>query len=1496
MIVAGALLLAASANAAVPSSERDALVSLYNATNGDSWTSRENWLGAPGTECSWYGVVCTPDEANVDEILLYGNNLTGTLPPQIGNFPRLRSLQVYDNGITGRLPAELGQLGDLVGFYADRNQFTGALPASLGNLKKLEYLTANGNRFNEPLPAGLGGMSALRYLDLSYNELPGEIPPDLGNLTNLEHLALAVNQLSGPVPAELGSLPKVETIALGVNRLDGPIPPELGNAPALVTLQLSYNLLDGTIPAELGQIRTLENLMLNNNRDDAGNAGLEGTIPDSFRNLVALKKLELTTNSLAGPIPPLVFGLTALEELQIGDNQFSGEIPQEIGALTNLRLLWLGSNALTGSIPREIGALHQLVQFEAYNNALSGPIPAELSGLTSLTYLDLASNELSGPIPSDLRLMSALETLSVYENQLTGTIPPELSQLSNLAHLFLAINNLEGGIPDSFRNLTKMHEFTVNGNRLTGPIPHWIGEWREAEYLNFAYNRFSGPLPAGLATLDNLFILDVGENHLTGPLPDFTRLTQLTYAYFQYNQFSGPVPASIGALKKLEHAQFNDNNLSGPLPREIAGLDSIAFLAFSNNSLEGEIPAEIGQLETADAISLWGNRFTGLIPSEIGNLTGLQYLDLSFNHLRGPIPQSITNLTGLEDHRSDFRYNALFTTSAAVAEFVNRKQGEEPFENTQTVTPLNVRIVGTTDRNATVSWSPIVYNFNDGGYQVSASTTPGGAPAAVATTLGKDADSITVRNLAPSTTYYFTVRAITHPHWGQKNLVVSDPSAPLQATTGPRVVAPAEVVLTDTPNGMVQIDGEEVGEDSFSLTNFGDVATTLTFERGGDFFTVEPQSLALAPGQTRVVRLHSTPQPAGTYYGHVVVRGEGAADDLIAYVVLLSSERPAGTVIAEPVTTRVEIVGEGSTQVGVAQFRNAGTARLRGVVVSDQPWVEVRPEPITIEPGTVGTVNFTVNRARRPEGTEGALTANLSLVYVTGDANAAGGVSAAATNSPIGVSTVTVVDVTKPPVADATLPPLRPGEIAFVLPGVVNTSTARSDLSIVNAAASRSLDDLKLYFTRGGQTKVATMQPLAQSQSVTLVNVLGTVYGAPDASGTLQVRTNASTGVSAGAKVTAVTPSGTFTGALPVFRADRSTAGNVPVYLTGLTAGGDLVVQETGGLAGGISVTFLGAGGAEVGSEVTGLITANGLLEMNGVIPANAVTAIVRGSSSSMALLAYARLHSAAGDSWSVVDWSRFYRYERTAAVRIPFAEGEEETGERKARRRAVRHGGGSNGVAAAATASRNTDVWIFNPMDAEVRVDVNVVETSGRVIAQTLTIAPRATAVMGDAAGGARTAVAQITVTPIRGEVVVSARTHDGAGGTAIPVLAATSGLRLGQTQTFSGLEDSVVTRTGYGFVETTGAATSVRARIIMDAGSNLYSAATERTFNVPAGGQLFMPDLLRSFAGDDRDELFGDEHGLALELEVVGGAGSLVPFVLTTDVASNDTSLMVQ
>jgi len=94
-------------NAALPTDERQVLESLYNATDGEHWKHRVGWLGPPGTECNWHGVVCQQngdEQMRVSGLELYENNLNGRIPDELTSLSHLESLVVSGNHLAGRLP------------------------------------------------------------------------------------------------------------------------------------------------------------------------------------------------------------------------------------------------------------------------------------------------------------------------------------------------------------------------------------------------------------------------------------------------------------------------------------------------------------------------------------------------------------------------------------------------------------------------------------------------------------------------------------------------------------------------------------------------------------------------------------------------------------------------------------------------------------------------------------------------------------------------------------------------------------------------------------------------------------------------------------------------------------------------------------------------------------------------------------------------------------------------------------------------------------------------------------------------------------------------------------------------------------------------------------------------------------------------------------------------------------------------------------------------
>ncbi|MEE4359737.1 MAG: hypothetical protein V2I97_24920 [Desulfococcaceae bacterium] len=405
-----ALCFAVNAYGQIPATEREALIALYNSTDGANWNNNEGWLGPEGTECSWYGITCD-GSGNVTSIDLRSNNLQGSIPAEIGNLTNLSSFVLYQNQLSGTIPAEIANLINLTLLWLGENQLNGTVPGEIGNLINLIAVDLSHNRLTGFIPPEIGKLVNLQYLSLSRNQLNGSIPPEIGNLVNLSYnLDLSFNQLTGNIPGTIGNLISLSSLSLGQNQLSGSIPSEIGNLVNLTYLGLSDNQLSSSIPLEIWNLINLGSLWLSGNQ-------LSGSIPPEIGNLINLSTLGLSDNQLTGSIPSEIGNLTALTLLRLGRNQLTGNIPSSIANLVNLDELDLSGNLLDGSIPSQIGTLSNLFALYLSNNKLSGPIPPEIGNLVNLWQLDISNNELSGPVP--LQMLN-LTNLADYRSDFCG--------------------------------------------------------------------------------------------------------------------------------------------------------------------------------------------------------------------------------------------------------------------------------------------------------------------------------------------------------------------------------------------------------------------------------------------------------------------------------------------------------------------------------------------------------------------------------------------------------------------------------------------------------------------------------------------------------------------------------------------------------------------------------------------------------------------------------------------------------------------------------------------------------------------------------------------------------------------------------------------------------------------------------------------------------------------------------------------------------------------
>ena len=162
-----------------PETDREILVTVYNALDGPNWEDSGNWLSdAPLGE--WSGVT-TDDNGRVIWLRIGGSGsgqeLSGEIPSEVGD---LGALEILD--LSG-------------GFHGV--DLRGGIPPELSNLSNLLYLQIHGNGFTGEIPPELGNLSNLRDLWIEGNGLTGGIPSELGNMASLSDLLLRGEGLSG---------------------------------------------------------------------------------------------------------------------------------------------------------------------------------------------------------------------------------------------------------------------------------------------------------------------------------------------------------------------------------------------------------------------------------------------------------------------------------------------------------------------------------------------------------------------------------------------------------------------------------------------------------------------------------------------------------------------------------------------------------------------------------------------------------------------------------------------------------------------------------------------------------------------------------------------------------------------------------------------------------------------------------------------------------------------------------------------------------------------------------------------------------------------------------------------------------------------------------------------------------------------------------------------------------------------------------------------------
>ena len=310
--------------------EEESLTSFYWSLNGPNWENNAGWLNFNTSYCNWFGITCDGNY-HVSEIVLFSNNLKGTLP---SNFDGLAWLQNLDLGL---------------------NSITGGLNA-LENLVSITSLDFSFNLINDTLPS-FDRLTNLQVIDLYDNYVYGTVPSSIGRARNLWYISFSKNLIAGTLPPEMTDL-------------------------NLTNIYLDNNWsLGGNVTHLFQEMEYLEWITMSH-------CQFSGPGPE-FHPDAPLWSFDLSDNNFTGPIPDSWSKLRLLDELYISNNKFDSEI-QKLLKLEKLRYILADNNQFTGSLPRNYNPNLSILSLR--DNDFSGMIPNIHAGNGAIVIYDIRGN------------------------------------------------------------------------------------------------------------------------------------------------------------------------------------------------------------------------------------------------------------------------------------------------------------------------------------------------------------------------------------------------------------------------------------------------------------------------------------------------------------------------------------------------------------------------------------------------------------------------------------------------------------------------------------------------------------------------------------------------------------------------------------------------------------------------------------------------------------------------------------------------------------------------------------------------------------------------------------------------------------------------------------------------------------------------------------------------------------------------------------------------
>ncbi len=301
-----------------------ALVALFNTTGGKNWNNNEGWLSDKNVD-EWHGI--TVKNCRVTKISLQRNNLTNTLPTELGNLTQLNLLSLSYNNLNGL--TDLSNLNSISNIHLGYNKLTFI---DLESTKQASHLSYH-NQANSDITVTVQGdntkiLSQTPSADNHYKWYKDDVLIDGANSNSI----IVANSEAGTYYCMITN-----------------------NNYSSLTLQskghvIGTNMINGVVEQDYNALKDLFNST--NGENWKNNRGwLTGADVADWYGITVKKarvtEIHLTQNLLAGELPESLGDMKELVHINMHYNTLKGQLPESVVNLPKSPRLYFSNNSIT---------------------------------------------------------------------------------------------------------------------------------------------------------------------------------------------------------------------------------------------------------------------------------------------------------------------------------------------------------------------------------------------------------------------------------------------------------------------------------------------------------------------------------------------------------------------------------------------------------------------------------------------------------------------------------------------------------------------------------------------------------------------------------------------------------------------------------------------------------------------------------------------------------------------------------------------------------------------------------------------------------------------------------------------------------------------------------------------------------------------------------------------------------------------------------------------